>query len=60
VHTTFEARDTLLHISFVQINPPYQAARNAEAEEVIDRFAGPDRFLSVGDSLGKLAAFAEG
>jgi hypothetical protein len=34
-------------------------ARNAEAVEVIDRLSHPDRFLSVGDSLGKLATFAE-
>jgi len=59
VHTTFEVRDTLLHIPLVQVNRPEPAARDAEAVEVLERLSDPDRLLSAGDSLGKLATFAE-
>ena len=59
VHTTFEVRDTLLDIPLVQMDRPDPSVRNAKAEEVIDRLSGPDRFLSMGDSLGKLTTFGE-
>ena len=59
MRTTFEVRDTLLHVSLLQVDPPDPVACNAEAEEVIDRLSGPDRFHSMGDSLGKLTTFGE-